>query len=162
MAAATATTVDVKEVITFEGTKFFWRTRNTVDVKIVEHRSCKTFEVIVYEPTLDQEAPRIYLNASILVAKLDHADIDAKMSFAKRNNVPITEKFVVGIVNKMVSDFVLNKLHMKEMTEDDKQFVVELHITESDIETDPDLGKIVRTRPGGLIPHKTIHLKHIE
>jgi hypothetical protein len=147
--------------VAFDGTKFYWRTRNTVDVVIAHHKNCKTFEVIVYEPTLDKEAPRIYLNEDILMTKVDNNEIESKLSFAKRNNVPLTEKFVSGIVNKAVSDFVLNRLLIMELVASEKKFVMKLRIDENEIMMQPDFGELVCSPPEALSLHQTKHFKHL-
>jgi carbonic anhydrase len=147
--------------IAFDGTKFYWRTRNTVDVVIVHHKDCNTFEVIIYEPTLDKEAPRIYLNEKILMPKVDHNEIDSKLSFAKRNSLPLTEKFVSGIVNKSVSDFILNRLLIKELVASEKIFLVDFRIDENEIMIRPDFSELICARPEALRPHQTKHFKHL-
>jgi hypothetical protein len=147
--------------VAFDGTKFYWRTRNTVDVVIAHHKYCKTFEVIIYEPTLDKEAPRIYLNEEILIPKVDHNEIDSKLSFVKRNCVPLTEKFVSGIVNKAVSDFVLNRLIIKELVASEKIFLVDFRIDENEIMIQPDFSKLICARPEALLLHHTKHFKHV-
>jgi hypothetical protein len=52
--------------ISFEGTKTFWKTKNSVNLTIVEHHGHDVIEVIAYEPTLQVEAPRLYLEIPFL------------------------------------------------------------------------------------------------
>jgi hypothetical protein len=147
--------------ITFDGTKFYWRTRNTVDVVIAHHKECQIFEVIVYEPTLDREAPRLYLDEKILMPKVDHNEINSKISFANRNDVPLTEKFVTGIVNKAVADFVLNRLVIQELVASEKRFVVGLVIDDNDVMISPDFKNLVCVRPEALEMHHTKHYRNL-
>lgn len=146
--------------VTFEGTKFFWKTRNTVDVVIAHHKDWNVFEVIVYEPSLDREAPRLYLNEEILMSNVDHNEIDNKISFANRNNVPLTEKLITGFVNRAVADFVLNRLVIQELVTLEKKFVVGLVIDDNDVMLCSDFKELVCTRPEAVAMHQVKHYRN--
>lgn len=152
-------------VVTFEGTKFYWRTRNTIDVYIVEHKTCNVFEIIVYEPSFDVEAPRIYLDGAVFTSRIDHTDIEAKLSFAKRNNVPLTEKFVTGIYNRAYSDYILNRLAMKEFVPEERKIVVVLQFTSGECEAAAAGGTpvelLICEKPAKLEPYRTSHYKSL-
>jgi hypothetical protein len=154
---AMATSVE----ITFDGTKFYWKTRNTVDVVIAHHIAHKVFEVIVYEPTLDREAPRLYLNEEILMPKIDHNEVNSKLSFAKRNNVPLTEKLVQGIMNKAISDFILNRLVIQQLAALEKKFDVGIKIDDYDVMLSANFKDLVCSRPDGLVMHEAKHYKNL-
>jgi hypothetical protein len=146
--------------VTFDGTKFYWRTRNTVDVVIAHHKAQQVFEVIVYEPSLDVEAPRLYLDETILMPKVDHSEANSKISFAKRNDVPLTEKFVQGIMNKAIADFILNRLIVVELTQSTGTFVVDMKIDDYDVMLSPNFRALVCRRPDALVMHETKHFKN--
>jgi hypothetical protein len=145
----------------FDGTQFYWRTRTSVDVVILQHKSQRVFEVIVYEPVLDIEAPRLYLDETVLMTKVDHNEIDTKLSFAKRNNVPLTERFVSGIVHKAVADFILGRLVIQDLSVAEKKFVVGLRVDESEIMLHPEYQELVCACPVGVIVQQTRHFKHL-
>ena len=139
--------------VVFEGAKFFWRTRNTVDILIVEHKAHEIFEIIVYEPSFDVEAPRIYIDSKTLMSKVDNEEIESKLSFAKRNSVPLTEKFVAGVVNKVVSDYIMSRIIMKEFLTEEKNIIIDL--------TNGDMCGVLNEKPELVEEYKTKHHRRL-
>ena len=142
--------------LVFEGSKFFWRTRNNIDVSIVSHIDSATIEVIAYEPSIDVEAERIYLSLHVVNSKLNQDEIEAKFSFAKQNNVAHTEEFETEVVRRATSDFILNHLFIKEYSKDDRKFAVQLQFREN---TSDDNSPIICDKPAVLLPFETKHFK---
>jgi hypothetical protein len=58
------------EVI-FEGTKTFWKTKNSVSLSVVYHRLRDVLEVVAFEPAIQVEAPRLYLDVGRVMPLLD-------------------------------------------------------------------------------------------
>lgn len=139
----------------FQGSKFFWRTRNNIDVAIVSHVDSKTTEVIAYEPVLDVEAERIYLNSEVLSSVLNQTEIEAKFSFAKQNNVPHTTQFESDVVTRAISDFVLNRLVIKEFSKEENRFTVQLH----NVTLDASTNDLLCPKPAELSPYIIKHHK---
>lgn len=138
----------------FQGVKFFWRTRNSLDIILAEHTELDTTEIIIYEPSIDKEATRIYLNTTVLRSKIDQVNIDAQISFAKRNNVPLTEEWIESIVNKAKGDYVMNRLQITEFSSENKVIEVSLQLpTDVNMECDPLLGE----KQPDLKPFRTAH-----
>jgi len=135
----------------FQGSKFFWRTRNNIDVTIVGHNHLATTEVIAFEPALNIESERIYLNSTILYSMVNQAEIEAKFSFAKQNNVPHTTKFEAEVVNGAISNYVLNRLVIKDYSKEENLFAVQLQIA--------DCNDLVCAKPAELLPFTTKHHK---
>lgn len=146
--------IAVKQI--FEGSKFFWRTRNTVDVLIVEHKAFDVFEVITYEPTVDKEGSRIYLTGWVVRAEVDHHEINNKLSFAMRNNVPMTEKFVESVHSEAISIFVLQRLAVAVLNIEDGQFEMKWNPSSADL-----VPNLIVPCPAGLEPHITKHSKFV-
>jgi hypothetical protein len=148
-------------IVVYDGTKFYWRTRNTIDVCIVEHEAAGVFEVIAYDPSFNAEAPRIYIDRSVLSHKINHAEIESKLSFAKRNNVPLTDKFVRGVHDTVYSEFILNRLLLKDYSPVEKCMTIELNFTAGDLEAEKKdkvpVRSILCDCPAPLVPHKTPH-----
>jgi hypothetical protein len=145
----------------FDGTQFYWRTRNSVDVVIVHHKHERVYEVIVYEPGMGMEAPRLYVDEIVLMRKVDQNEIDSKVSFAKRNEVPMTEKFLIGVVNKAVADFILNHLVILELVALEQAFVVGLRIDDCDAVPNPAVKELMCICPEALVAHQTKHYKQL-
>lgn len=142
--------------VVFQGSKFFWRTRNNIDVTIVSHYDSETVEVIAYEPSVDVEAECHYLNLHILNSKLNQEEIEAKFSFAKQNNVAHSEQFETEVVNRATSDFILNHLFIKEYSKDDRKFAVQLQFGDDDYDAH---SRLIRDKPTELVPFETQHYK---
>jgi hypothetical protein len=147
--------------VVYDGTKFYWRTRNKIDVCIAEHKTAGVLEVIAYDPSFNAEAPRIYIDRSILSLKINNAEIESKLSFAKRNNVPLTDKFVRGVHDTVYSEFIMNRLVLKEYSPTEKRMTIELNFTTGDLEAEKNDNVPVRSMlcdcPAPLVPHKTPH-----
>ena len=127
-----------KSSVVFQGSKFFWRTRNSIDVTIVQHDKANIIEIIAYEPSIDVEAERIYLNSTVLNDRLDHVEIEAKFSFAKQNNVPISTAFITSVTNHAITDYILTRLLISKFSKEESQFEIKLEFSSRD--TDPALG----------------------
>jgi hypothetical protein len=57
--------------VMFEGTKTFWKTKNSVSLTVVYHRLHDVLEVVTFEPAIQVEAPRLYLDVGRVVPLLD-------------------------------------------------------------------------------------------
>jgi len=131
-------------------------------VTIIEHQACKVTEVVCYEPSLDVEATRTYLDSTILEKRVDHAQIEEKMSFGKRNNVPHTEKFVNDIVHQAIADYVLNRLFQTDFTVCPKKFEVAFQLNFRDVVIEAagnSTERLIRGPPSDLTPFTTHHNK---
>lgn len=128
----------VKNTVVFQGSKFFWRTRNSIDVTIVQHDKTNTTEIIAYEPSIDVEAERIYLNSTLLQGRLDQVEIEGKFSFAKQNNVPISTAFISSVMNHAITDYILTRLLISKFSKEEAQFEIKLEFSARD--TDPTQG----------------------
>ena len=142
----------------FDGTKFFWRSRTNLDVCIIEHGEVGVYEIIFYEPSCDVEARRVYIDQKLLRAKLDDEDIDSKLSFAKRNNVPLTEKFVASVVDKSITDYLLNRIKINQHIPEEKVLDVDIKFSDLDSLTGTT-ESIFLLKPINLIPYRTKHHK---
>lgn len=144
--------------VVYQGSKLFWRTRNTIDVTIVQHISLNITEIIAFEPSINVEAKRVYLNSKVLDAKLDQAEIDAKYSFAKQNNVPISTEFINSVVHRAIADFVLARLIISEFNREECRFEVNMEFRLSDrisVPSDNVGDQLVCERAAGLEPYET-------
>ena len=120
--------------VIFQGSKFFWRTRNSIDVTIVQHNNTYITEIIAYEPSIDVEAERIYLNTTLLHDRLDKAAVDLKFSFAKQNNVPISTEFISSVMNNAITDYVIARLLISKFSKDESVFEIKLEFSSRDVD----------------------------
>ena len=147
-------------VIIYHGSKYFWKTRNTIEVALVVHQNKHVIEVIAYEPSLAVEAPRLYLDLEILIVKLDLDEVIASKMCLSGNITPQCDLFGEGVVSGAISEFVLNRLFIKHIVKEDRTFEVQLQLSfsdrddESGVET---IDKLVCDMPASLDPHFIRH-----
>lgn len=139
--------------VIFQGLKFYWRTRNAIDVTIVDHFQQNLTEVILYEPTLGKESTRICLRTTVLLSKLNHDDIALQLSFAKRNGAAMADRIRDGVLNKAKSDFILNRLVITEYDLELKKVLVSFQLESIDVEAKD----LLCGYPMDFVPFKTIH-----
>jgi len=81
----------------YSGTKSYWRTRETVDVHVVEHTDAKVLEVICFSVEKHEEADRLYFAFEQLYTRLDTAELqdrveEKRADYARmRKRVPVSE-----------------------------------------------------------------------
>ena len=131
-------------VVVFQGNKVFWRSKNTINVTIVDHRDTDRTEIICYEPTLETEAPRIYMDSVILATKLDQEYIGSKLLLAKQEKVPNSIKFVNDIVDRATAHYILDRLFQTEYNAETKAFKVKIQFSFNDRDLEPDDDSIDR------------------
>ena len=142
-----------KDVI-YQGVKCYWGTRNAIDVTIVEHHAkFNVVEVIAYEPVFDYEAPRIYLDTTILCSKINHDEIHAKLSVANG----CTET-LAALVNKSKALYILSRLIISEVNQATKTLKIAIQFNVHDMEEcgDTDMTILVQ-KPSQLVEFETIH-----
>ena len=147
-------------VIIYHGSKYFWKTRNTIEVALVVHQSKHVIEVIAYEPSLAVEAPRLYLDLEILIVKLDLDEVIASKMCLPGNIIPQCDLFGEGDVRGAISEFVLNRLFIKHMVKEDRIFEVQLQLSfcDGDDESGVEIiGKLLCDKPAYLDPHVIRH-----
>lgn len=133
----------------YQGAKFYWDTMNTLDVLLVEHENVYTTEVVIYDPALNREAPRLYLDSNLLYCQLNHDDIAQQVAIGSRNNINLDED---TLLNKAKFDFVLNHLVISEYDVESRHIRVKLHSDDS--------GKhhnLFCPKPYSLLPFKSPH-----
>jgi hypothetical protein len=152
----------------YRGAKPFWRTRNTVDIIIVEHTQFSTLELIVYEPSFDREARRMYLSDAFLSSKVDREAVEAKLKSVKepilrRREVPDSIKLEKEIINKAKIDYILNRIFVTEFTPQKKVIKAEIQLNfrdrdEEEADTAAGLSLFIE-KHANLVPAKSPCIK---
>lgn len=135
--------MDATKII-FQGVKFYWRTRNTIDIMLVEHPSFSVTEVVTYDPTLDREAARLYVDSKSVFARLDHREVDKQVHAAMLNSIDLNKE---QITNKATFDLLSNRLVITEYSVPDRKMVVVLNGTDN----------FLVDKPAGLQPYQSSH-----
>jgi hypothetical protein len=86
--------------VLFEGTKTFWKTKNSVKLTLIEHHGHDVIEVIAFEPALHVEAPRLYL------------EIGRIIPFLEQETVLLNENDTA--LASAISNFIFNRLQIVE------------------------------------------------
>ena len=99
----------------YEGTKNFWRTRENVDVRIIEHIDANAIEIIAFSVDKHEEADRIFLYADKVFKKLDNSELAEKISLKReelsrqRKRVP-NDEIKAGLLQDLSVQYVLARL----------------------------------------------------
>jgi hypothetical protein len=102
--------------ILFTGKKSFWKTKNSVEVTIVEHADHDVFEIIVVDAIARFEATRVFLDALALYAKLEAEDGSPGSGQKEESDFPSQNSIIVKtrtVSDKAVSTFICNHLFIK-------------------------------------------------
>jgi hypothetical protein len=124
--------------VLFEGTKTFWKTKNSISLTVIEHRLHDVLEVVAYEPIIQVEAPRLYLDIECVVSLLD---LDSALLTSSDSTFA-----------DVVSKFVFNRISIARFLPVSRIFEVELQRGYGDKEQTSDLQPSV-DRPSSLVPH---------
>jgi hypothetical protein len=124
--------------VLFEGTKTFWKTKNSVNLTIVEHHGHDVIEVVAYEPTLQVEAPRLYLEIGCIISFLEQ-----EMELLVENEAALASA---------ISTFVFNRLCISEYLPISRILEVEVQRGYGEREQGVDF-QVAVIRPTDLVPY---------
>ena len=128
----------------FQGVKFFWRTRNTIDIMLAEHRALNVTEIVTYDPTLDREAARLYVDSKVVFAQLNHQDIEKQVHAAQLNSIDLNEEH---FTHKAIYDLLTNRLVIADYSVPERRMVVGLNGSD----------KFLVEKPAELDPYQSPH-----
>eukprot|EP01032_Pedospumella_encystans_P021271 gene21271-24139_t len=152
----------VEYSVLYQGSKLFWRTRNTIDITIIQHCKFDITEIIAYEPSINVEAKRIYLNSCILIGKLNGGEIDSKLSFAKQNNIALSTQLSDRIIKQAIAEFVLSRLIISQFKREEGCFEVSFLFQSRDgipASGGDELDELVCAKVAALRPYETKNYK---
>jgi hypothetical protein len=115
--------------ILFSGTKSFWKTKNSVEVTIVEHGDHDVFEIIVVDSIGRFEAERIFLDALVLYARLETEEGSPEKGasdVAAESGIFVKTRTVS---DKAVSTFICNHLFIKNYLPVSEILEIEVRLT---------------------------------
>jgi hypothetical protein len=128
--------------VLFVGTKTFWKTRNSVNVTIVEHHGHDVVEVVAYEPTLQVEAPRLYLEIGRVISFLEQ-------------ETELLEENDAALANA-ISNFVFNRLRISVYLPTSKVLEVDIQRGFGTREQGVDF-QVTAECPADLVPYAVSH-----
>lgn len=104
--------------VLYDDSKNYWKARATLDILIANHTKFNCVEVAVYNPELDKEAPRIYLDLKAIEKHLDYPDLERRVAEKKesflRMKKPCNSADIVREVHdSMVVTYIMNRLQVE-------------------------------------------------
>ena len=129
----------------FEGTKNFWRTRENVDVRIIEHIDARAIEIIAFSVDKHEEADRVFLHADLVFKKLDNAELAEKISAKReelsraRKRVP-NEEIKAGLLQDLSVQYILARISPSTTTVPSKDTMA---LTASNMTTSDSVTKTI-------------------
>jgi hypothetical protein len=153
--------------IVFEGSLSLWRAATNLDIIIIRYDTHNCLEIIAYDPFMNQEAPRMYVNLSAVVAKIDTNEFDATVLTIKEPLLKKHEDFNVAEVerktwNILVSKYITTRIALNMEQKANGQLVIYLKSLIGDTtKTNPLASNcldVIMTKPANLDPMQTVHL----
>jgi hypothetical protein len=144
-----------------QGPKSFYKTKNSVDIIVLDHKYCGTLEVIAFEPTLGVEAPRVYLNEKVVRSRVESSAIDgylrsAKFAAMRKGEAPNLPALIKEAERKAKATYILNRLFIKSYSFEKKEIVVQLQFDFNDRDNEHgglDVDTMIVEKPEELVPH---------
>lgn len=138
-------------VVAFDGEKYFWKTRTSVDVVIAFHTALDVYEIIVYRPALNKEMTRMYLCGKAVYSVIDHGAIGCHLK--RTGGGFVSDLMIANATNKVVSEFVLARLLLSETN----QLTIQVQHQDQVSKANPTLF-LVCAKPPALKEFKTQHI----
>jgi hypothetical protein len=153
--------------IIYHGSKKFWRTGDYLDIIIVLHERYNCIEVISYNPELNVEANRIYLNYELLEKNISENHLNQKIYDTKevltRNKESYDNDKVARIV---VNSIICNNISSQLLIANEKSadqfytyFKEDFGINPFKDWEDQYDENIIREKPDHLRPLRTVNYK---
>lgn len=164
---------DEEIAILYDGSYTFWRTGTNLDVLLVDHKNFNCYELVVFEPLANKEAPRIYLTGNEVVNAIKLDDIQNRVTEVieqnTRHHVVNDLQEIESLVRKeLAAHYIVSRISLDTFARDIYQFKVYLQPSFDDItiENDKELAGVcpngrslhaVMQRPLDLQPVITEH-----
>ncbi len=145
-------------IVYFSGTKQFEKPKVNLKVTIMDFPHFGCMELIVYNPSLELEAPRIYINKHLWNSKISDDEIAKKLAVEteyhrRRNKKVDQEQLYLKIIFKISIKYVISRLNFAKNSQKDT-FKVELTPMFDDMINKNTLKlDIVSQKPLELIPY---------
>lgn len=137
--------------VLFDGTKFFWNTRSCLKIIIVNHPQQICIEIIAYNPTDGKEFPRMYLDSSMVMSKLDKDNME---------KILMSENTILDeIKTRMMMEYVYSRITLTSLAVEGNERQMVLQPTFDDVMVEGDGNSLMkidveRLKPDDLAPYK--------
>ncbi len=148
--------------VLFDGTKSFWETRSSLKIVILNHTKQNCMEIVALDPATGSEFPRIYLDSSLVISKLDKEIVEncyaAKQEILAHSNLKNNEDDVFEVKAQMMMQYAYSRIHLTSLAVEGNALQLVLQPTFDDVmvEGDESLMKldVERLKPENLVPYK--------
>ena len=113
---------DENAVEFYSGTKNFWRIGTVVDFKLINHKMYSVIELIMSVAAKKIEAPRFYLNSTLLYGKFPKQDIKERMNVKKSmlDAIPLSDSVAVmsesdlkeSVLRDLAMEYIETRIHV--------------------------------------------------
>lgn len=156
--------------VVFDGSITLWRSGTNLDVVLVLFEKLQCIELVVFNPSKNLEAPRVYIDVPTLGRHLPREEMQKKVEERKELFVRRHKEYVASVIEKEVemtimSNYIVSRIALKD-TDPAEPFQISLQAHFGDTittEDGPTEGTttvhldFVVPRPEGLIPIRTVH-----
>lgn len=156
--------------IFYDDSKSYWKARATLDIVIALHVRQQVFEVVIYNPELDSEAPRIYLGFKNILKHIDQGEVDRNVTEKKEIFLRLKKPFNPLTITKEVLDnlmlsYIMSRLNViSNGVGEGVTFVMALTPHTGDVVVDEVSHRldVVIEKPMDLIPIETSFQKKLK
>lgn len=114
-----------------------------VEILVVKHLEQNCLEVFAYDPHIDKESNRLYVNSKKVRSKLNRKDVEERASFLRMEEV--SQEVYLEHLNQVTSDlaveFILNRIHLDSEALSSSRCVLFLSSSERD-SNDPVMARL--------------------
>lgn len=117
--------------IFYRGSRTFLKPPTRVNVLIVEHELCDVLEIVCSNPETLQQAPRLYIQKTVVQGEIRHGDIQSRVlaltkSMEKKRQDFTEEALLAQAWKTVVSEYILERLELRKRFVGSKAFRVTL------------------------------------
>lgn len=139
--------------IIYQSSRYFWKHRCNADITIVEHTAFSVLELIVYDPAMHKEAPRIYFDLPLLRTTIQRDDLERRLHALRepllRRKQTVDEPLLIKTASRdAITELILGQLLIEEYNLQTQAIMMNCG---------PSVASFICDYPSGLIPH---HIKH--
>lgn len=146
----------------YSGSKFFWRSKDNIDILLYLHISPKCVEVIAFDQAKGVELPRLYVSEPRLLECIGVDVLEAKVqerekAVEEQEGVPLTRALRNMLVDEerrlLMSSMLLSRLQLSSTTQSDGELCKTLSFSTS---YDGKTIEILSNIPSEVVPVKVV------
>eukprot|EP01038_Epipyxis_sp_PR26KG_P016997 gene16997-23343_t len=149
------------------GTKFFWRTQKSIDLRFYLHVLTNVLEVISFDPILDKEFNRVLLNYRFILNIVEDK-IDPAIEKLRRETaadrfaiVPEAEELREDVRRSLIITYILQRLQLiTELSASGHTIITALAFVKLVTDEDSEWYPLIDRAPSAFVPIFVAHRRH--